>query len=161
MLHVVCWKWRNTGPPRRRVEYTANHVNRWASMIRRHLSMPYQLVCITDEPDGIDPMIRIVPLWDLALREKGGCYIRLACFAPEMTWMIGPRFVSIDLDCVISDSLDPLFERDDDFVIWRNVSPGSHYCGSMFLMTAGARQEVWDAFSPNDLIFVRHRIESQ
>lgn len=160
MLRVVCWKWNNQGPKRRRVKYTAKHVNIFANMVRRNLSMPHEIVCITDDPEGIDPSIRIVPIWDDGLLAKGACYVRLKAFSREMKDIIGHRFVSIDLDCVITGPLDPLFDHDYDFVMWRNVGRGCRYCGSMFLMDAGARSEVWERFDPGDLVNDSGRVDN-
>jgi hypothetical protein len=153
MIRIVCSKWTPRGPKRGRVPYTAEHVNRLANAIDRHLKMPHEIVCITDDPVGIDGGVRIVPIWDDGLLEKGSCYVRLKLFAPEMADIIGPRFVSIDLDAVITGPLDPLFDGGEDFRIWRNVGRGCLYCGSMFLMDAGARAQVWETFNPDDLIF--------
>lgn len=106
MIRIVCWKWNPLGPKWNRAKYTADHVNRFASMVNRHLSMPHEIVCITDDPAGIDrSAVRIVPMWD-DVREFGMCWTRLKVFKPEMADLIGPRFVSIDLDCVIVGSLD-------------------------------------------------------
>ena len=152
MLRVVAWKWKPWGPPRNRVRYTADHVNRFASMVRRNLTLPHEIVCITDDSYGIDPSVRIVPMWD-DFREYGMCYTRFRAFSDEMSDIIGDRFVSIDLDCVITNSLDPLFDVTDEFKIWENVGGGTTYCGSMFLMNAGVRRMVYTLFSESDLEF--------
>jgi hypothetical protein len=65
-----------------------------------------------------------------------------------MKSVIGERFVSIDLDAVIVDDITPLFFRHEDFVIWQELYRKTPYCGSLFMMTAGARQEVWKTFTP-------------
>ncbi|MEE8370477.1 MAG: hypothetical protein V3S00_06890 [Dehalococcoidia bacterium] len=146
MIQIVCWLWDD---PRYRYShlfrYTANHVNVLASMVRRNLTMEHEIVCITDMPEGIDPSIRIVPIWD-DLREMGGCYVRLKAFAPEMKQLIGDRFVWIDVDCVIVGRLDSLFNRPEDFVIWSHAGGRLPYCASMVMMDAGARRQVWDDF---------------
>lgn len=148
MIRVVCWLWRDEGYRFNHLfRYGPDHVNRLRNMVRRHLTLDHEFVCITDDPSGIGPGIRIVPLWD-DLREMGGCYLRLKAFSEEMSGVIGPRFVSIDLDCVVTGSLDPLFRRTEDFVIWSNGFGKTPYCGSMFMMTAGARKEVWEEFDP-------------
>lgn len=150
MIRVVFWLWRNTGPKRDRVRYTIDHVRRARNMVQRNLSMEHEICLITDDPDAVPEGVRYIPLWDDGLREKGACYVRLKAFAPEMRDIIGPRFVSIDLDCVIVGDLAPLFDRPDPFVIWRN--PGvTRHCGSMFMMEAGAFPEVWENFDPDDL----------
>jgi hypothetical protein len=153
VIRIVCTKWTPRGPKRNRVPYTADHVNRLANAIDRHLKTPHEIVCVTDDARGIDGGVRIVPIWDDGLLEKGGCYVRLKMFAPEMADIIGPRFVSIDLDAVITGPLDPLFEGGEDFKIWKNVGRGCRYCGSMFMMDAGARKQVWETFNPDDLNF--------
>ena len=146
-LTVVSWLWHDPQFRfRDRVTYGPEHVNVLRSMVRRNLSLPHEFVCITDDPAGLDPDIRVIPLWD-DLRNLGGCYTRLKAFAPEMAEIIGPRFVWIDIDCVVTGSLDPLFSRTEDFVIWAN-GIGDPYCGSMVMMTAGARPQVWTEFDP-------------
>lgn len=125
--------------------YGADHVNRLARGVRRNLSLPHEFVCVTDIPEGIDSSIRIVPLWS-DLRDMGGCYNRLKLFAPEMREIIGPRFVQIDLDSVPVGNLDDVLGRTEDFIAWRDVNPPTPYCGSMFMMNAGARAQVWTDF---------------
>ena len=79
LIHVVLWLWSG----RRFLwgRYKAAHLNRVAAMIRENLSIPHEIVAITDMPEGIDPSIRIVPLWpDLA--DQGRCFRRLKLFEP-------------------------------------------------------------------------------
>lgn len=148
MIRVCTFKWDDpNGRFNHLFRYGAEHVNRWARAVRRNLTLPHELVVITDDPAGITEDVRVVPLWD-DWRHLGGCYVRLRAFAPDMTDTIGPRFVWMDLDCVITGSLDPLFSRAEPFVIWSNGYSGNPYCGSMAMMDAGARKEVWEDFDP-------------
>lgn len=158
MLSVVCWRWKTPGF---RSDYTAERVNIFASMVRRHYHHPHRLICITDDAEGLDSSIEVVPLWDdyrhVPSPHGGGhpsCYVRLKAFAPEMRDILGERFVSVDLDCVITGDLTPLWSRTEDFVIWHHAipSPGKNgprnrINGSMWMMTAGARAEVWERFT--------------
>jgi hypothetical protein len=153
MLRVVCWKW--TPVAGYRSKFSAAHVNTLRSMVARHLKMPYEFVCITDNPKGIDSGVRIIPLWDdhsTLLSPHGGlnpsCYRRLKAFAPEMREIIGERFVSMDLDVVVTGDLTPLFDRVNDFVIWGDQLRSTPYNGSMWMMDAGARAKVWSTFDP-------------
>lgn len=147
-LQVVLWKWRD---PRKRhiiFDYSAEAVNRKAAELRRHLAMPHDVVCITDDASGLSSDIRAIPLWPEG-RELGGCWCRLKAFAPEMAEVIGRRFAWIDLDSIVARTLDPLFQRNDDFVIYRSDSvPGTPYNGSMLMMDAGSRARVWTSFDP-------------
>lgn len=142
---VVCFLWNDRGY-RYGARYTAEHVNRLGRMLDRHLP-GCELVCVTDIPEGIDPAVRIVPLWD-DHRKIGGCYVRLKMFAEEMREVIGERFVLMDLDCVITGPLAPLFDTDEDFVVWRSHHLHTEYNAGFYLLRAGARREVWDTFEP-------------
>lgn len=153
MLSVVCWKW---APPKGyRSSFGPETVNTLAAMIRRHYHKPVRIICVTDDPAGIAPGIEIIPLWDQHgdLPNPSGpsnpsCYRRLKMFSRDAGQMFGPRFVSLDLDCVITGDLSPLWDRPEDVVLWSDTNPRTFYNGSMILMTAGARPQVWDEFDP-------------
>lgn len=127
--------------------YTADHVRRLQSMLRRYAG-EHRFVCITDTPiDGVE----CLPLWpDLA--ELGGCYRRLKLFDPAME-LLGRRFMVVDLDVVITGDIRPLLAREEPIVLnkYRGSSPtdpDQHYNGGLLLMDAGARPEVWRDFDP-------------
>lgn len=157
MLTVLSWLWSQ---PNGRATYTAEHCNIWADMVDRHLSMDHEIAIVTDMPEGLHPRIRIIappgefedvriPTWDI----HGGkalpqCHRRLSMFRPDAADIFGERFVSMDLDCVIAEPLDPLFDRQDDFVMYRGTSGARPYNGSMLMMTAGARSQVYTEFTP-------------
>lgn len=155
MLSVVTWKWKPA--PGYRSTFGPETVNTAKRMVARHYPDPHRFLCVTDDPAGIDADVEIVPLWnDFANvpSPHGGnnpsCYRRLRMFHPEIGQVFGERFVSMDLDCVVTGDLRPLFNRTEDFVAWgdTNPKPGSHYNGSLMLMTAGARPQVWTQFDP-------------
>ena len=138
-----------------RSTFTAEHVNTFRNMVERHYPDEHEVVCITNMPEGIDERVRIVPLWDeySDLHSPHGahqpaCYRRLRAFSSEMRDLIGPRFVSVDLDCVIVDDMRPLWNRTEDFVIYNYPMRTTPYNGSMWLMDAGAREKVYTDFDP-------------
>lgn len=154
MLDVVCWKWK--APPGYRSIFLSQHVNTLAAMVRRHYPNEHRFSCITDDADGIDTSrVRVIPLWD-DLRNiqnpsfKNGphCYARLKAFSKEAAEVIGPRFVSLDLDCVIVGDMRPLWDRPEDYVAWGDSIFKGSYNGSMWLMSAGSRTFVWETFDP-------------
>lgn len=132
MITVMCSKWGD--------KYGPEHVNILKSMVKRHLHMDYRFVCVTDDPEGLDcdtlHINDVMPSWETC---RDGCFRRLDLFRPEVSKFLGKRFVSIDVDCVILSDITPLFERGEDFVIWKHPVHRDRYCGSMFMMTAGAR----------------------
>lgn len=170
MLTVVCWKWKPLNPDFRS-KFDATHVNTLYRMVERNYAKPFRLVCITDDPSGIEDRIETFPLWDtyrtvpspLGL-DYPACYARLVAFHPDFARIVGERFVSIDLDTVIVGDVTELWDREEDFVIWENNTfknwlPGqtlapdaetvvTPYNGSMWMMTPGARREVYDDFDP-------------
>lgn len=153
MLNVVCWKWK----PLRgyRSDFTHVQVNVLRNMVSRWLRIPHTFTCITDDPSGLGEGVRVVPLWgdhsDVANPHGGlnpSCYRRLRAFSKDMREVLGERFISIDLDCVIVNDITPIVERTEDFVIWGDQLKGTNYNGSMWMMNAGARAYVWEDFDP-------------
>lgn len=155
MLSIVTWKW--TPQNGYRSKYSGEQVNVMRRMLQRHYPQPHRFICVTDDPKGIDPEVEIVPLWKdhAGLISKHGiknpsCYRRLKAFSDEAREWFGERFLSIDLDMVIVGDVSPIFDRQEDFIIWSNstMDKRTHYNGSLWMMTAGARRQVWDEFDP-------------
>lgn len=153
MIRVITWLWAQPGG---RTEYTSWHVNVWSDMIRRNLTMPHTLACVTDTPEGIDPSIEIIPpprdFEDIRIPTwpefRPQCLRRLAMFREDAGEIFGERFVCMDLDCVIGGPLDPFFDTDADFKITPGTIPSRPYNGSMMLLTAGSRAQVYNQFTP-------------
>lgn len=152
MLSVVCWKWSRPGY---RSTFDGASVNVLRSMVRRHYAQPHRFICITDDPAGIAADVEIVPAWndfaDVASPHGGNnpsCYRRLRMFAPDVGETLGDRIVSLDLDTVILRDVAPLWDRDDEFMAWRDPLYPGQCNGSMMMVRAGARPFVWDRFDP-------------
>lgn len=155
MLDFITFKWKPAH--RYRSHFQGHHVNVWASMLARNYRGPCRFSCITDDPTGIDKHIRIIPLWKeyAALPSAWGsrnpsCYRRLKIFSAEAAQLIGPRFVCTDLDIVVTADVTPLFERPEDFVIWKSPTPPPMYLynGSLLMLRAGTRVQLWKDFHP-------------
>lgn len=152
-LSFVTWKWPS--PKGYRSTFGPAQVNTLARMVARQYTEPHRFICVTDEPEGIDPAVEVLPAWndfaDLPSPSGGhnpSCYRRLRMFARDIGQSFGPRFVSMDLDVVITGDLRPLVNRDEEFVIWGDTNPSTFYNGSLILMSAGARPHVWERFDP-------------
>lgn len=145
MLTIVTWLWKTTGW---RNCYTYRHVNALERMIMENLDIPHKFVCVTDQPKYIN--CKTIPIWEMpvvnTLAFRPNCYVRLKAFAKESQELFGERFASIDLDCVITGNVTPIFDRKEDFIIMKgNACP---YNGSLWMMNAGARSQVWTGFNP-------------
>lgn len=149
MISVISWLWNQ---PEGRVTYKPEHVWIWASMVERNLAMPHKLLCVTTETDLPSNVERIDPPGDFEDVEpawgprKPNCYRRLVMFRKDAAKTFGRRFVSMDLDCIIGGPLDPLFARPEDFVICKGTHPSRPFNGSMMLIRAGCRPQVYEQF---------------
>ena len=151
MITVVCWRWR--APWRYRSTYAPATVHALRDMVARHYAKPHRFLCVTDDPRGLD--VETFPIWRQGINippPEGmnwpSCYVRLRAFSAEARDWFGDRYVSLDLDTVITGDLAPLFDRPEDFVIWNETDwPGlQHYNASLWLLTPGTRTQVWDTF---------------
>ena len=150
---IVVFKWRKPGY---RSVFTSTHVNTAYSMVKRWYPHPFRFICITDDPSGIIPQVECAPMWRdfMDLRNPTwpaiapNCYPRLRTFSKEFEALAGERFVCMDLDVVITGDLTPLWHRPEDFVIYASARSNGHYNGSMWMMTAGCRSQVWEDFDP-------------
>lgn len=149
MITVLSWLWSQ---PQGRTTFKTEHVATWADMVRRNLSMPHRIACVTDQalPAGVE---RIAPPGDFeAVQPRWGprrpnCYRRLSMFRRDAAELFGERFLCMDLDCVIGGSLDPLVRRRDDLVLFKGTDESRPYNGSMMLIRAGCRPQLFEKFS--------------
>ena len=132
-LTFVCWKWRTPGY---RCKFGPQTVNVLYSMIKRHYAGSFELVCVTDDPQDIRAEVRTIPLWSDHSRIPSphghgypSCYRRLKMFSKDAAKMFGPRFVSIDLDVVITADITKLFDNDLDFKMYGDTARGTPYNG--------------------------------
>lgn len=152
LFRVVCFLWRQDNSL---VQYSVAQVNTLYAMLSKHLYTPFKLYCITDTPVGINPEVEVILLWNFARTfsvsnwriNRPHTHRCLKIFSGEMYNLIGPRFIVMDLDCVITGSLDALFSIPDDFVILRGGTPRNCYNSSLYMMDAGSRKQVWQSFS--------------
>lgn len=148
-LIIITWLWKTTGW---RKGYSAGHVNAIERMLKKYLTIPYEMICITDMPKGIN--CRTVPLWDvpkMSRRIRGpNCYKRLRLFAPDIHEVLkvpeNSRLCSIDIDTIIFRNIDHLFDHDHDFIIKEGMA--CPYNGSIWMLKAGSRPQVWHDFCP-------------
>jgi hypothetical protein len=152
-MEFVCFKWK---PPQHyRSEFGPDQPNTLWKMIRRNYTGPARLTCVTDDPVGISPEINVLPLWDTFCKlpsPHGGlnpaCYRRLPAWGEAAREWFGPRFVMIDLDVCIVGNINPVVDVPEDFRMWGDTAKGTPYNGSLVLMNAGARKQVFEDFDP-------------
>jgi hypothetical protein len=151
----VCWKWSQPGC---RSSYDHDHVNVWASMVRRSFKGEARLICITDDPKGVTEC-ETFPLWDdhAKLPNPSGadlpsCFRRLKIFSEPQTRAMGiergGKVVSTDLDIVILRDVTDFFGHStNEFMGWRRIGTPKHppgYNGSIFMFRTGTLDRSFD-----------------
>jgi hypothetical protein len=141
-VSIVLWKWQKTGS----TYYGSVHVNRVFLMIQRYVTVPHEVVCITDDPSGLHWGVRSIPLWR-EFSDLPGCYRRLRLFSNEMRNLLSERVVSMDLDTVITGNIDHVLLDTTPFRIWQSKTvAGNPYNGSLISMLVGSRESVYKNF---------------
>lgn len=146
MLHIVTWLWGTKWP--------AEYAQKLFSSITRNLEQPHQLVLMSDvmERNGADA-VHLINEADNQYLDKLGCLVRMRMFDKGWQERIGAhpgdRIVNIDIDCVITGSIDHLFAGDDEFRIMQgyNSTNPCPFNGSLWMFRAGERHDVWEDFS--------------
>jgi len=152
MISVITFKYSRPGY---RTTYSSAHVNALRQMVAKHYNHPHRFFCVTDDPTGLGDGIEYVPMWPDHFEllnpshptSRPNCYPRLKLFSAEAEHTFGRRFVSMDLDVCLVGDMAPLWHRPEEFLIY-DARGDDHYNGSMFMMTAGAREKVWTEFDP-------------
>jgi hypothetical protein len=160
MLTIATFKWGD--------KYTQDHVVRLFNMLSRNLTIPWRFVLITDKPEednkalaalwyGPAPLwrggisspghTRVIPLWN-EMRDAKLCGVRLRAFGADMAEIIDERFAWIDLDVVILGNVDHIFSRPEPFIALSTPQGPLMFNGSLVMMDAGARREVYDTWDP-------------
>lgn len=153
MLTIVCFLWFDKNRKHNDLfTYDAECVNRLASMLSRHLTLPYELVCCTNIPEGIDKSVRIVPLPSEAV-ELGSLYPKLLFWHPDAAEIFGgKRLLLMDIDVVILGNIDGILDRDEPFVAWETArKTAERFNTSLVLLDAGYHRQVWDKFSTRQI----------
>lgn len=147
MITIACWLWGHD-------KYSEIDVERLRLGVSRHLQRDHRFLCITDRvgKDYYHPMRQE----DLhLLSQPRGYLVRLRMFDPAWQAEIGleDKLVCMDLDSVVTGPLDPLFERNEDFVILQgaNAANPCPYNGSLLMLRAGCNSYLWHEFNLAEL----------
>lgn len=148
MITVVCYLWHGHHYSlQSRWNFGQDHVVRLRNMLRRHLPLEHDMVCVTHDAAWNEDVegVRTVPVEENLIALAGVGWPKLSFFRPDAAEFFGGnRLLLIDLDCVVVDSLAPLVDREDKFVIWSHG--GVEYCTAMILSDAGYHSEAWQKF---------------
>lgn len=142
MLSVACVK---TG-----TKYAATYVNKLAVGVLSNLSDIKRVgfICATDDRAGINSgIIQTIPLSDPHLP---GWWSKLSLFRPKGAFgQIKGRVLFLDLDTIITGSLDDLVNYPSDFVMMHDPMRPWKPASGVMLLEAGSRPWIWEYFQRN------------
>lgn len=140
-VNIICMKWGN--------KYGAEYVNKLYGMIKRHLTLPFQLVCFTDNAQGIDPavLIRDLPALDLPAGAPERGWNKLTTLQDGLGGLSGEALF-LDLDVVIVSNIDELFSYPAEFSIIRDAKLRRRMIGnsSVYRFKIGRYTEILKKF---------------
>lgn len=141
--HVITWQWG--------AKYGRHYVDRLARAVERNLGSHTFTVC---EPLPEDMHLTAIP----------GCFARLRTFDPawqrSMGFDEGDKILCLDLDLIVTGSIEPLFDQSEPFAILQGVHSANPcpYNGSVWMLRAGYRPDVWEDFTVTAASKVPHYI---
>lgn len=131
---VVCVKWGDKYPP--------YYVNRLYNMVVNNTSYEIDFICVTENPEGLDERITIYPLPDLGLK---GWWYKLSLFSDDIHDLKG-RFLYIDLDVVIVDSIDAFLDQERSSLIISGDLQTGEFNSSVFSLESNSLTHIWTEF---------------
>ena len=140
-LTVACVYWGTA--------YGIEYVEKLFNMVTRHLSVPFDFVCITPHMKVPEGVIRMSP--PIAASAEGW-WQKVGLFSPDL---FGPsqRILYLDLDVVIINSLDEIIKSDDAFCMIENFGPNkghaAHNSSVMLWTPTEATAKIFTQFSPD------------
>lgn len=132
VLTVACIKVGDKYPP--------EYVNKLHNMVKRHLYVDHDFICITDNPEGVE--CKTLPVEE----DLPGWWSKLTLFRKKAYGL--ERVLFFDLDVVITGDLIPLAWYTGDFAIIKDWNVPT-YNSSVFNLRIGSRVGVWNKFSKN------------
>jgi len=142
MKNIVCLKWGD--------KYSPHYVNVLYNMCKRHCTVPFNFICLTENNYGINQEITIKRLPSLPIQ---GWWYKTYVFSKDLE--LNGDVLFLDLDLVIYDNIDKLWDYEfGSFVIIRDFtrhqSPQwKRFNSSVFKFKANEHYWVWDDFLKN------------
>ena len=109
-VNIICMKWGN--------KYGPDYVNKLHNMVSKNLNKKFRFICFTDNNKGLKGNIEVFPLPQINMPknkpERG--WRKLSILQKDLYDVIG-TCLFLDLDIVIVDNIDPIFDLKGDFFI--------------------------------------------
>jgi hypothetical protein len=120
-------------------KYGPEYVNKLASMVVRHTTKKYSFLCLTDDPAELECE------WKYIDEHYPGWWSKLVLFKPHAA-LVGKNIVYLDLDTVITGSIDFLFNYKGRVGIIRDWWAPSYNSSVMRISSHANVDYIWRAF---------------
>jgi hypothetical protein len=143
-LDIITWMWGD--------KYGMRDIVRLFKAVKNNLRLDHRFHVFSDPdfPHLEGYGIQAHKIEDPHLMDRS-CYCRLRMFDPrwQQRHAMHGTIVSLDLDVVITGTLDPLFTTSNTFMILQgaNATNPCPFNASVMLLKAGYHSEVWDGFT--------------
>lgn len=145
---IICMKWGTL--------YGAEYVNRLYAMVRANITGDIRFVCLTDNSEGIRAEIECheCPTIPIGGKRKNAGWRKLTLYREsEHLFGISGDWLYLDLDVVVTGSLEPFFEYKPEkaFIVMQNWTQPGQGIGntSVFRYRIGEHVHIYDDFVPN------------
>jgi len=129
MLTVACVKWGSA--------YGPEYVNRLQAMVERHLTLPHEFVCFTDDSQGVKCETRELPGY------LHGWWNKIYLFKREV---LTERVLYIDLDTVILRNIDDLGRYKGKFAMLSDFYYPENAASGLMMWEPGYGSHIWAKF---------------
>jgi hypothetical protein len=142
IVTVLCVRFGN--------KYGRDYVERLRNMVARHLTMPYDFVCLTDDQTPI-PGVRNIVQPNAGYNK--GWWHKVHMFDPDLP--IRGRILYLDLDVIVHSSINKLFKKSPEKFLGihdfnRKFHATWHYMNSSVLAwTHGEHRIIFERFQKN------------
>ena len=154
---IICMKWGTM--------YGSEYVNNMYGMIKRNISYPFDLFCMTDNTDGIRNEVQCLPLPELGFEVPPGApgkWPKQALWQDDLYGLKGVALF-LDLDSVIVGNIDAYFEygSEKDVITARNwIKPWLRGAQtSVFRFKIGSHPYMLDQLRENPNLCVTYQFE--
>ena len=142
-VNIICMKWGE--------KYDSSYVNKLFNMVSRNLNRDFRFICLTDDNSGFLSSIESFDLPKLNLPdgipERG--WTKLVTFS-ENLFEIYCQSLFLDLDLIIVNRIDELFELEGDFFIIKDfIRKDSTGNSSVYRFEMGKFFDVLEYFQQN------------
>ena len=138
------------------------YVNKMYKIVSKHCTVPFNFYCLTENADGLDKEINIIPL---PIMNVEGWWYKPYIYSKDLP--IEGTVLYIDLDMVIVDNIDKFFTYEANrYCVLRDFTRAMRpkwekYNSSLVRFKKGQLDDVWEEFKRNPDVITKRLFGDQ